>query len=232
MLSTVSREIENAPLTKLTIYSSLKLISALIIIPSALSFIILNVTISVFSLNLSFSNIYVLIASNFISAPFTLFIFRHIMTFTPDILCKNAVTKKALCITLLAWLLIICVLHIIFSAVDLQTSNPLEGINDSFLTLLFGFIAICLLAPIIEELIFRGACFSLLQANNLSNITVVLISSILFTIVHVQYGITELSFVFILAIFFGAVRLKTQNIFLCIALHSLHNIYVFSGYIL
>jgi len=91
---------------------------------------------------------------------------------------------------------------------------------DSLFMLFLGFV---LLGPLFEELLFRGFLFKGLE-NSIGGFSAIILSSILFSIPHLQYSIVVvLCIVFPMALFLGYVRLKTQSLFLPIIFHWINN---------
>tara|TARA_B110000467_G_scaffold113532_1_gene103954 strand:- start:1180 stop:1683 length:504 start_codon:yes stop_codon:yes gene_type:complete len=91
---------------------------------------------------------------------------------------------------------------------------------DNVLMLFLGFV---LLGPLFEEFLFRGFLFKGLE-NSIGGGGAVIISSLLFSIPHLQYSIiVVLCMVFPMALFLGYVRMKTQSLFLPIIFHSVNN---------
>lgn len=83
-----------------------------------------------------------------------------------------------------------------------------------------AFLKVAIIAPIIEELIFRGVIMHGLM-RNYSKFTAVFVSALLFALFHLnpwQFPAT-----FILGLLLGILMVRTRNIFLCIAGHSLNN---------
>ena len=77
-------------------------------------------------------------------------------------------------------------------------------------------------APIVEEVIFRGWIFN--EVANRYNYTVAIhASSFLFTVIHIQYGISEMLLVLIIAYTLALLRLKTGNLLFPILFHFLNN---------
>lgn len=88
-------------------------------------------------------------------------------------------------------------------------------------------VAICIMAPLIEELIFRGWLFKKLIKTSLGNSGTLLFTSIIFTILHFQYEHTiSLIFIFTSSIVLGLIRLKTGNTSYTIVAHCVTNTYV------
>ncbi|MEB3826727.1 CPBP family intramembrane glutamic endopeptidase [Phormidium sp. CCY1219] len=91
-----------------------------------------------------------------------------------------------------------------------------------FLPLLY--FAVAIVAPIFEEIFFRGFLFEGFRASPLGNTGALAISALSWAIVHLQY---DAYYIFIIAIFgliLGYARLKTQSIYVPIAMHGLNNL--------
>lgn len=101
-----------------------------------------------------------------------------------------------------------------------QTQNigysELSGVSD----LVFGFIGLVILTPIVEELLFRGYIFGALRRYNPMWVST-LITSILFGLAHGQWNVGI--DVFALSIFLCILREKTGSIWMSMLLHGLKN---------
>ncbi|WP_371375098.1 CPBP family intramembrane glutamic endopeptidase [Thalassotalea aquiviva] len=91
---------------------------------------------------------------------------------------------------------------------------------DLFATIL----AVCIIAPIVEELIFRGLAYGRLVNTRLGVTGTIIVTSLVFTMIHIQYDIATLAILSIAALLFGYVRYKTQNLVYCIILHAFLNL--------
>jgi membrane protease YdiL (CAAX protease family) len=110
----------------------------------------------------------------------------------------------------------------ILNAIQAVPNDYVEGINDLFSQSFWGVLfTIAILAPIIEELVFRGVILEGLQIKY-SRKTAVLISSLLFAAVHL-YPWHAIVNAFFLALFLSWVMLKTRSLVLCIVAHALFN---------
>lgn len=81
-------------------------------------------------------------------------------------------------------------------------------------------LKVVIMAPIIEELIFRGVIMHGLMRNN-TKFTAVFVSALLFALFHLnpwQFPAT-----FVLGILLGIIMVRTRNIFLCILGHAINN---------
>lgn len=82
-----------------------------------------------------------------------------------------------------------------------------------------------LLAPFLEEIIFRGYLFKVLRSTWLGFSGTLLITSMLFTLIHAgQYNVIILSQLFIFALILGIAREKTGSIYTPWLLHGLNNL--------
>ena len=81
-------------------------------------------------------------------------------------------------------------------------------------------LKVVIIAPVIEELIFRGVIMHGLM-RNYSKYTAVVVSALMFALFHLnpwQFPAT-----FILGLLLGMVMLRTRNIYLCILGHAINN---------
>jgi uncharacterized protein len=85
-------------------------------------------------------------------------------------------------------------------------------------------VQIVLLAPIVEELFFRGLLFGVLALNESPRATI-LFSSLLFMLAHHPYynSAATLLLIFLMGIVLGVLRKQTGSLWPCIALHSINN---------
>ncbi len=83
-----------------------------------------------------------------------------------------------------------------------------------------AFLKVVIMAPVIEELIFRGVIMHGLM-RNYSKFTAVFVSALMFALFHLnpwQFPAT-----FILGLLLGILMLRTRNIYLCILGHAINN---------
>lgn len=84
-----------------------------------------------------------------------------------------------------------------------------------------GFITICILAPIIEEILFRGVILRGLLQKGISPIKAIALSSFLFGIVHLNpWQFLGAGF---LGAIFGFIYYRTKSLWLPVFLHALNN---------
>ena len=93
--------------------------------------------------------------------------------------------------------------------------------------LILGIISVIIVAPIIEEFLFRGFLYSQLARTRLGGWGSVCLSSLLWTIIHFQYEPLILMVLFIFGIFLGYIRMAYNSLALPIALHAVNNSFAF-----
>ena len=131
--------------------------------------------------------------------------------------------------TLFAWLgltLIVLALYHLFSMVV----KP-QDVSGMYLRLyetaghpaLF-WLAIVIVAPVFEELFFRGFMFRGLRESRLGDWGAVAITSLLWAVIHFQYDAKLIGFIFALGIFLGVARVRQGSVWLTIALHAAVNL--------
>jgi membrane protease YdiL (CAAX protease family) len=86
-------------------------------------------------------------------------------------------------------------------------------------------VALVLIAPISEELVFRGMLYHLLSTTPLRDVGAILITALVFAAFHYQYSAKEGLLILGDGLFFGIVRYSTGSTLLTIALHMLGNSY-------
>ena len=87
------------------------------------------------------------------------------------------------------------------------------------------YLGVVLFGPLFEECLFRGFLFKGLEKSFLGGHGAVFISAILFSIIHIQYGVwVILCMLLPMAILLGYARLKSKSLLLPILLHSINNL--------
>lgn len=90
-------------------------------------------------------------------------------------------------------------------------------------------VATVVIAPIYEELVFRGMMFGMIQdacsthGIKTANLIASVISSLLFAIIHVQYEWFEMGVIFVLAMIFCYARIHCRSLIAPMLLHILNN---------
>ncbi|SES86785.1 CPBP family intramembrane glutamic endopeptidase [Thalassotalea agarivorans] len=119
---------------------------------------------------------------------------------------------------------------LLFYIITLLLQVALEVPEQAFITALANYpypivvaLFVCVYAPIYEEVVFRGLLFKRFALSPVGNIGAMVITSLVFTLVHSQYDVTTLLFVFATGLYLGFVRLISKSTSMAIAMHFLLN---------
>ena len=94
--------------------------------------------------------------------------------------------------------------------------------NDHAVWLLIP--AFCAAAPISEELFARGFLYRGWSESPLRVPGAIILSSLVWTLVHLQYDAYFLAEVFSIGLWFGFMRYRGQSLWLTIVLHAMNNL--------
>ena len=110
------------------------------------------------------------------------------------------------------------------SLIDNQNgSNPLLEIvlnNNNYLSFILLFVTTTLLAPLFEEIIFRGILLPTLS-RDFGNILGIIVSAFIFALAHLSLG--EMPPLFVLGIGLGITRIASGSLLSSVVMHSLWN---------
>ena len=97
--------------------------------------------------------------------------------------------------------------------------------NDTLLHDAERVLAVGILGPIAEELIFRGFFFNLMSRTRVRVLGTILITSLIWASLHVQYDARTLLLVFADGLSLGAARWNSRSVWTPIAMHIVWNLY-------
>jgi membrane protease YdiL (CAAX protease family) len=164
-------------------------------------------------------SIYLTISSLATLILFIFFFMDHLKLLTDEIV-KNKISKKLL-LTFTVVFLTFSFITIVLSS--LNGYKPTIGFNSHLNNNIYLALSIGLLMPLIEEIVFRYFILDGLQ--KITTITKSLIlSSLVFSLVHFQYTFGILCFLFCFSLILGWFRWKSKSLLIPIILHSLNNI--------
>ncbi len=125
---------------------------------------------------------------------------------------------------ILIWLCIYAVFAIINEFYYLQSEAFRSRAWDFELpVVIIRSIGIIVLAPVAEELIFRGLLFNRLSRLRTGEIGAVIITTVFFAAAHYQYGLSDMLYIVYLGLLLGIVRWRTGSVFLTITMHMIAN---------
>ena len=131
--------------------------------------------------------------------------------------------RNALIYSLVAYLILYLVLTV-YSYV-FQISPPEEFIKLMKATpFVLNFLMVVIGAPIVEELLFRGFLFSQLKTTKLGINGSIILTSLIWTSIHLQYDLFLLIPIFLLGLLLGYLMHKYNSLYLVIIVHAVHNL--------
>ncbi len=106
--------------------------------------------------------------------------------------------------------------------------DPLYQSVNSVWLLVFVMVIV---APIYEELVFRGILWSAIAeqfsttpySEQRGALVASIVTSLIFALIHLQYGVYEISTIVVLALIFSYARIKSCSLILPILLHIINN---------
>ena len=85
-------------------------------------------------------------------------------------------------------------------------------------------IAIVIAAPVFEEIFFRGFVFTGFANSQLGTNGTILLTAVLWAVIHIQYGWLDIGFIVVIGILLGYARVKTGSVVGGIMLHMVMNL--------
>ena len=137
---------------------------------------------------------------------------------------KRVPTKQ-----LVRWCIALLALGVLSDGLSTLLGRPLvpEVIVESYKTAWFPplfWFAIIVLAPLNEEIFFRGFLFVGLSRSRMGSQGAILLTSLLWSVVHFQYDWYGVASIFASGLLLGYARMKTNSIIPAILMHSLLNL--------
>jgi len=127
------------------------------------------------------------------------------------------------------WMAITAVLIVISDALTSFLDKPI--VPEFMDTLLKSatiapllWLAIVVAAPIFEELFFRGFLLEGLRRSNLGDAGAIVLTSLSWASIHIQYGLYEIGTIFIFGLALGLARVGSRSLWVPIAMHMTANL--------
>lgn len=145
------------------------------------------------------------------------------LSFAQDLGLRWPAAQKAL-----PWFLaflVLCILEeLVWNALGLP-SPPRWGNKFDTPTKMVRVVAMVAVAPVAEELMFRGLLFHTLRKTALQEVGAIFITAVGFTALHFEHESNTLVFILLDALFYGWARCATGSTFLTMAFHCFGNAY-------
>lgn len=131
--------------------------------------------------------------------------------------------------SLLLWLAVALVTVFVLDGIRVGLGEPLVPefmlnayASAGFLPLLW--LAIVVAAPLFEELLFRGFMLEGLRESRLGAWGAILITSGVWTVIHLQYGLVDMLVILVLGVLLGLAKVRTRSLLTPILIHIFVNL--------
>jgi membrane protease YdiL (CAAX protease family) len=131
--------------------------------------------------------------------------------------------------SVLVMLAITAAFVLLSSGINVFTKKP---VDSDFITSAYRsvtsvplfWIAIVVFAPLFEEMFIRGFLFIGFARSSLGPAGAVLLTTLVWAGLHIQYGLYEIAVIFFLGLILGIVRHRTGSLWCPLIIHSLNNL--------
>ena len=86
-------------------------------------------------------------------------------------------------------------------------------------------VAVAVLGPIGEELIFRGVLFGWLVGRGMNQAIGLMLEAAAWAVIHLAYTPAVIAIIFVFGVLLGAARARTRSVIVPIAMHIVWNLY-------
>ena len=135
----------------------------------------------------------------------------------------NYFDRKAFMYAFVIWILYFAFSFLYGYSFEIEMPNDFIEYSKAAPALMISIVFI-IAAPIAEELLFRGYLFSQLINTKLGMYGTIILTSLLWTVLHAQYDFDILISIFFLGLVLGYVRYRYDSVYLAIVIHAIHNI--------
>ena len=134
--------------------------------------------------------------------------------------------------TIWTWIGALAAFVVVSDSITIAIGRPVvpefmaEAYSSAPPTLLF--VALVFAAPVFEELFFRGFVPGALEASGVSAVAAAVVSSLAWSVIHMQYDWYGVVTIFLMGLLFAAARSKTRSLVPCVAMHAVANTIAFT----
>lgn len=128
---------------------------------------------------------------------------------------------------LVRWLLFLGIFLVFSDVFTYILNRPIQDFMiDAYKTAYFApafYIALIIIAPIFEEISIRGFLFQGIRYSRLGSVGAVSLTALAWSAMHLQYDRYGMIIVLLAGVLLGVARLKSNSIYVTVAMHSLWN---------
>jgi uncharacterized protein len=141
-----------------------------------------------------------------------------------DVLALTPPSPTTLAVWVAAFAVLVAFEALVERLLGFPPARPWEG-HYYTAELLVRLAGIVLVAPVAEELIFRGAVFSRLARTGLGPSGAIAVTAAIFAMLHLQYGSGHMGLILVDGLFYGLARAKTGSVLVPLVCHMMGNSY-------
>ncbi len=140
-------------------------------------------------------------------------------------LALKSISKKAVILMFAVTIGFLIVSYVIglFLPETTETGYMTSAYDNAALKPLF-WIAVVIFAPVFEEVFMRGFLFIGFRQSRIGPVGAIILTTLLWAPLHLQYDIFQIAIIFILGIILGIVRHKTDSLLSPLIIHSFNNL--------
>ncbi len=105
---------------------------------------------------------------------------------------------------------------------DIQSDSMIHAYRTAIFAPLL-WVAMVIAGPVFEEIFFRGFMFRGIQQSRPGTSGAVLITSLIWSLLHLQYNLYGVVVIFLIGLLLGVARARSNSTYLTIAMHALWN---------
>ena len=155
----------------------------------------------------------------------TLMFIRQTGVSPTDILYPEAISAGKL----IKWMGVVMILVAVYDGMSIVLGkeivpNEIQAIFDGARFPFLLFLSFVILAPLLEELVFRGFLLEQLGSVIPDSPWPILISAFIWAVAHSQYGMYECFAIFLMGIVIGEAFIETRSLSVCILMHGVLNL--------
>ncbi len=141
-----------------------------------------------------------------------------------EYLCLHPLSWKIF----IKWILLIVLIVACSDALSYLLDHPIvpeywAKLMQTAPPILMVIIAVLLVAPIFEEVFFRGFMFAGIKESRLGARGAIVITALAWSVIHFQYDLYWIATIFVVGIVLGMARLRTNSLYLTFAMHATVN---------
>lgn len=144
------------------------------------------------------------------------------ITWTDELRLIHPPVPQAL-LWIAVWLAWMIVAELLIGVLGLPAPDPWQVYPPAIFAL--RILAIGVLGPVAEELVFRGILYYRLSQTRMRHVGAIALPALFWALIHVQYEAGYIVLIFLDGIMFGLARYRTRSVFTPMVMHIIGNLF-------